>query len=102
MPIKKQFLKTKPICKVTFHIPEQECQGALTAHVIGDFNDWSTDSAPMKRLKRGGFSLTLDLEKNRQYQFRYLLDGSQWTNESQADDDTPTPYGDCVNSVIIV
>ena len=36
MAIKKQFIKTKPVCKVTFSIEAKE---ANTAAVIGDFNN---------------------------------------------------------------
>jgi len=38
MAIKKQFLKSKPVCKVTFQIESPEVQ---TAQVIGSFNDWN-------------------------------------------------------------
>jgi hypothetical protein len=41
MSIKKQFLKSKPVCKVTFRVPEEIGNSAKTAHVVGDFNDWS-------------------------------------------------------------
>ena len=37
MSIKKQFIKTKPVCKVTFSLEAKE---ANQVSVIGDFNDW--------------------------------------------------------------
>lgn len=98
--VKKQYLKTKPVCKVTFQIPRQQSNSARTAQVLGDFNNWSMKAAPMNRLKSGAFSLTLDLEKGRQYQFRYLLDGKHWQNEAEADGTAPTPFADSVNSVV--
>ncbi|WP_319524999.1 isoamylase early set domain-containing protein [uncultured Desulfosarcina sp.] len=100
MGIRKQFLKTKPVCKVTFTIPEKKENAAKIAHVVGEFNDWSTTANPMKRLKKGGFSTTVDLETGRSYQFRYLLEASHWENDSDADGYLPTPYGDSRNSVI--
>jgi len=37
--IKKQFLKRKPVCKVTFRIPEEIWNSAKTANVVGEFNN---------------------------------------------------------------
>ena len=100
MAIRKQFLKTRPVCKVTFKIPDAIGNGATDAKVVGEFNDWSTSATPMKRQKNGIFSVTIDLETGRSYQFRYLLGQSHWTNDPEADDDLPTPFGESRNSVI--
>jgi 1,4-alpha-glucan branching enzyme len=100
MSISKQFLKSKPVCKVTFKIPETVGNGAEDAHVVGEFNDWSTSATPMKRSKNGAFSATVGLEKGRSYQFRYLLGRTHWENEPDADDFLPTPFVGSLNSVI--
>jgi len=100
MGIRKQFLKSRPVCKVTFKIPESVVNGAETAFLVGEFNQWSPSATPMKRTKSGQFSATLDLETGRTYQFRYLLGSSTWENDPDADDYYPTPYGDSQNSVI--
>jgi len=100
MSIKKQYLKTKPMCKVTFRISEEMGNSAGTAHVVGEFNNWDSYSTPMKKLKKGAFTATLDLEKGREYQFRYLLDHKTWENDDSADRFVPTPFGDGENSVI--
>jgi 1,4-alpha-glucan branching enzyme len=100
MGIRKQFLKGKPVCKVTFKIPEKVGNGKTQAHVVGEFNDWSTSATPMKRFKNGKFSVTVELEKGRSYQFRYLLEQSHWENDPDADDYLPSPFGDSHNSVI--
>ena len=102
MTIKKRYLKSKPLCKVTFKIPAEVGKAAKTAKVVGEFNNWSFAANPMKRLKNGAFTTTLDLEKGRAYQFRYVLDKNQWKNETEADKLVPSPYGDSENSVIIV
>ena len=39
MAIKKQYLKSKPVCKVTFSVPAKE---ATKVAVVGDFNEWNT------------------------------------------------------------
>jgi 1,4-alpha-glucan branching enzyme len=100
MSIKKQYLKSKPVCKVTFRISEEIGNSAGTAHVVGEFNNWDSVYTPMKKLKTGAFTTTLDLEKGREYQFRYLLDNKIWENDADADKYVLTPFGDCENSVI--
>ena len=100
MGIRKQFLKSRPACKVTFKIPENVSNAAKKAHVVGEFNDWSTSATPMRRMKNGAFSATLELPTGRAYQFRYLLGQSHWENDPDADDYLPTPFGDSLNSVI--
>ena len=99
MSIKKRFLKSKPVCKVTFSLTREAAQDAETVHLVGEFNDWDT-SAPMRKLKGGAFTVTLDLEAGRAYQFRYLVDGTNWENDEQADRYVPSPYPGTENSVV--
>ncbi len=96
--LKKKHLKGKPVCRVTFEVPKTV--DATTAHLVGDFNDWDTAATPMKQLKDGRFTVTLDLPTGRAYQFRYLLDGAAWENDSGADRYVANPYGGD-NSVVI-
>ncbi len=102
MAIKKQYLKSRPVCKVTFKIPAEVGNAAETANIVGEFNDWSFTAHPMKRLKSGALTATLDMEKGRAYQFSNILEKNHWENESEADKLVPSPYGDSENSVIIV
>jgi 1,4-alpha-glucan branching enzyme len=102
MSIKKQYLRSKPLCKVTFRIPEQTANSAQTANVVGEFNSWNYFSTPMKKLKSGAFTTTLDLEQGKEYQFRYLLDENNWENDADADKFVPTPFGDSLNSVVCI
>ncbi len=102
MSIRKQPLKSKPVCKVTFRLPQEEAKTANTVHIVGDFNNWDTRATPMKRFKNGTFSATLDLEPGKEYQFRYLFDGENWENEWNADKYVPTPFGDSDNSVLVL
>jgi len=75
MSLKKQYLKTKPLCKVTFRLNAEAAQDAKEAALCGDFTDWKSQPLTMKKLKSGDFTLTVDLEKDHEYQFRYLIDG---------------------------
>lgn len=86
MSIKKQYLKSRPVCKVTLRISKEAAKDAATVHVVGDFNEWQADATPMKALKSGDFTCTLELSTDRAaYEFRYLLDNKQWENDWEAD-----------------
>ncbi len=102
MSIKKQFFKTKPTCKVTFRLSKDELTHATEISVVGDFNKWDTSAHIMKPLKNGTFKTSIELEKGRKYQFRYLINGRDWENDLEADSWAPTPYSDAQNSVIIL
>jgi len=102
MIIKKQFLKNRSICKVTFGLSGEVTHDAASAHLVGDFNNWALIATPMKKLKDGSFTVTIDLETGREYQFRYLIDQTQWENAWNADRYVPTPFGDAENSVVVV
>ena len=100
--MKKRMLKTKPVCKVTFELPGEAAAAATSVHLVGDFNDWDMGSTPMKRRKDGSFSVTIDLDCDREYQYKYLIDSKTWENDWAADKYTPSPVGNGENSVVIV
>lgn len=102
MSIKKQYLKAKPICKVTFTLPKEAAPDAKNASVVGEFNDWNIYATPMKKLKNGSFKVTADLETNHEYQFRYLIDETVWENDWDADKYVRSDFGNCDNSVVKV
>ena len=102
MTLKKRFLKSKPVCKVTFSLSKEAAGGADTANVAGDFNQWATTATPMRKLKDGGFTVTVDLEVGQEYQFRYLLDGTTWVNDEAADKYVSSEYPGVENSVVVV
>ena len=62
MSIKKQFLKSKPVCKVSFRVSASEAEGVETIQVLGSFNNWDKSVEPMKQLKSGDFTQTIELE----------------------------------------
>lgn len=102
MAISKKFLKTKPVCKVKFEVSKDQVENGEAIYLVGDFNDWSENSTPMKKLKSGKYTVTLDLEVGHDYQFRYLAGEEIWFNDSESDRTAATPYGDAENSVVSV
>jgi 1,4-alpha-glucan branching enzyme len=101
MSLRKQFHETKPVCKVTFILPKDIVSSASKVNLAGDFNQWNTDSIPMKKLKGGEYTVTVALEKGKEYQFKYLIDGNSWINEKEADKLVPNEF-QTENSVVIV
>lgn len=102
MSMKKTYLKTKPICKVRFAVPKEAHKPCKKVNLVGEFNNWNASSTPMTEQKDGTFTVTLDLQTGKEYQFRYLIDGTNWENDKHADKYVPTIYGDCENSVVVV
>ncbi|MBN1132458.1 MAG: isoamylase early set domain-containing protein [Bacteroidales bacterium] len=101
MSLKKQYFEKKPSCKVTFRLSKSEANRAKRVNLVGDFNNWNQEGTPMKMLKNGDFTVILDLEKGKEYQFRYLLNGSEWINDTAADRYAVNEY-QTENSVVIV
>jgi 1,4-alpha-glucan branching enzyme len=96
MAIKKQFLKSKPVCKVTFSVPAED---AKKVSVVGSFNDWNAKKAPLKKLKNGTFKGTLDLDAGKTYEFKYLVDGV-YINDDAADAYAWNDFAGAENGVI--
>ena len=96
MSIKKQFIKSKPVCKVTFSINAKE---AKTASVVGDFNNWSASEGEMIKLKTGVFKALFDIPSERSYEFKYVVDGA-FINEPDADQQVWNDFAGAENSVL--
>ncbi len=86
---------------MTFRLSKDAAQGAKRVNITGDFNNWDKELTLMKRLKNGDFTVTLELEKDREYRFRYFIDNRTWENDWFADKYLPNPFG-CDDSVVIV
>jgi 1,4-alpha-glucan branching enzyme len=102
MSLVKKQLKSKQVCKVTFRLPSDLANGAAKVTLVGDFNDWGPETIPLEKLKSGAFKVTIDLESGREYQFRYLIDGTTWQNDDDADRYVPSGFAGAENSVVAV
>ncbi len=100
MAIKKRYLKTRNICKVTFRVPAGAVKSANRVNIAGDFNAWNTGSHIMRKLKSGEHTITLDLEPGKEYQFRYIIDESVWENDWNADKYVSSSFFGVENSVV--
>jgi len=98
MSIKKQFIKTKPVCKVTFSIEAKE---ANAVSVVGDFNGWNQNEGTLSKLKNGTFKGVFDLPKDASYEFKYVIDGN-FVNEPEADSYRWNDFAGTENGVLEV
>ncbi|UMY65914.1 MULTISPECIES: isoamylase early set domain-containing protein [unclassified Flavobacterium] len=96
MALKKQFIKTKPVAKVTFSFEAKE---ATVASVIGDFNNWDPKAGELGKLKNGTFKGTFEVPTGASYEFKYLIDGA-YVNEAEADAFQFNAFAGAENSVL--
>lgn len=102
MSIQKQYLKSRPVCKVTFRLPKEEARHANQVYLVGEFDHWEHNANQMKQLKDGTFKAVVEVNPGNEYQFRYLIDNDHWENDAEADNYVQSPFPDAENSVIVV
>ena len=103
MAINKKYSQDKKVCQVTFKLPKEICENFEEISVVGDFNNWNSHQHKFSQKNSdGSSSIELVLEAGNDYEFRYLCNGQIWLNESEADKQNLTHYGDSKNSVLII
>lgn len=98
MAITKKYLKSKPICKVTFELDGIEAE---TIAAVGDFNSWDPKATPLTKFKNGKFKTTVDLDSDKSYEFRYIVDGN-YINDEAADSYVYNDYAGAENGVLVL
>ena len=86
--LKKQYVKSRKVFKVTFELTKAELPEGVKVEeiaLVGSFNGWDPDAMPMSRAKGGAYRATLEFEPGQKHQFRYLVNGEHWCNDWQAD-----------------
>lgn len=83
-----------------FKVLKKEIGNAKSVRIVGEFNNWDKGSPVMRKLKSGDFSYIINLDKDKAYQFRYLIDDTHWMNDNDADAYLPSPFPGVDNSVI--
>jgi 1,4-alpha-glucan branching enzyme len=102
MAVKKQYFKTKSYCKVTFRLEKKKAGGAHRVALAGDFNSWQAGRTPMKSLKSGDFTASINLPKGREYQYRFVIDGDRWVTDDAADKHIYCNFAQAPNAVVVV
>ena len=101
MSLKKEPANKDLLCKVTFSLDKKDVHTAFRVNLTGEFNNWDTESIPMVKGKHGDYSVTVNLKKGKEYEFKYLIDGCGWLNEKDADKYVSNEFMN-ENSVVIV
>jgi len=80
-------------CSVTFRLPREAAGDIRNVTLAGDFNNWDIHKTEMTKLESGDFSVTLELDSNTEYKFKYCIDGSRWENDWHADKYVKNDFG---------
>ena len=100
MAISKTYSKSKPVCKVTFEVSAETVNGAKSVSLLGDFNEWNPTA--LKKQKDGNFKASVELEKGKEFAFRYLVDNDVWINDEAADKYVASGVSFEENSVVVL
>lgn len=97
--IQQKYVKSRDKTKVTFEIPlmhlPEGYENVDTIAVVADFNNWEPTANQLDYVKKNkAYKTTVELDPNRTYQFRYLLNGDTYFNEWEADGYTANEYGE--------
>jgi len=105
MPVKKRFLKSKPVVKVTFEVLQPATQDAEQIFLLGEFADWQP--IELTKFKNGKFKTTVDIPTDQQAEFQYKFrlvkagGGECFDNDWDADAYRANDFGE-ENSVLLV
>ena len=73
---------------------------AHAVSVVGDFNDWTVDQAPMQKFANGAWSITLPVKPGR-HEYAFVVDGTRWMADPRAPKARDSDFGK-PGSVIVV
>lgn len=100
MSLKKTYSSDGKKCTVVFTVNAEAAAGASKVYLVGEFNSWDPTATPMKKDPAGSFSVKKQLETNKEFQFRYCLDGNIWINDWKADKYVRSELANDDNSVV--
>ncbi len=92
--MKKKYFKTKEECEVTFELLVE----AKDVVLVSDLNGWEPLNMKQRRRDKA-FYTKVRLPNENQYEFRYLIDGSDWENDEAADGYVLNEFGGA-NSIV--
>jgi len=91
--VTKQKINKRKNCRtrVTFAMPP--INGCNCLYLVGKFNEWNESVYRMQLADDGTWSLALELEPGREYEYRYRTDKGVWHNDPVANGYVPNPDG---------
>lgn len=89
--IKKKLSPAGNTLRVTFELPADVAEEDVA--VVGDFNNWDAEQGRMDYIKtRDVWKKGISFEPGETHEFRYLVDGTEWRNDEEADDYVSNPF----------
>lgn len=89
--------------QITFSLPTEALGEATEAMLLGDFNNWNPENAPILSVQADGTLKTnVLLEPGKTYEYRFLLSDGRWVNDWAAKSYVFHPELNIENSVITV
>jgi 1,4-alpha-glucan branching enzyme len=76
---------------------EVTAPGAECVYLAGDFNNWDSNSTPMRRERDGNWKTRLKLTPGR-YEYKFWVDG-EWREDPKNRLNNPNPFG-TANSIL--
>ncbi|MBC8090129.1 MAG: isoamylase early set domain-containing protein [Phycisphaerae bacterium] len=73
---------------------------AASVSVVGDFNEWAIDQAPMQKFASGAWSVTIPVKPGR-HEYAFVIDGKKWMADPRAPRARDNDFGK-PGSVIVV
>jgi 1,4-alpha-glucan branching enzyme len=83
---------------VTFQVPADILAGSKKAAVVGEFNDWNSETHQVRIIKAAG-SVSVTLETGKSYQYKFIIDDERWENDPEADSYIANEFGEA-NSIV--
>ena len=80
--IKKSTKRKDSKVRVTFTMPAID--GCSCLYLVGRFNEWNESVYRLQRADDGTWSLTLELESGREFQYRFRTNDGTWLNDPSA------------------
>jgi 1,4-alpha-glucan branching enzyme len=78
--------------QVTFRVSHYIWADSIA--LVGEFNNWDAHRHLLQRTREDGeWHISLSLEANSSYRFRYLVDGREWMDDDHADGYEPNAFG---------
>ena len=101
--LKKTYSKNKSKCKVTFKFdPAGENANIDTIQVVGSFNGWGQLKKHFLKLRKdGSYSLSVNLESDSSYEYKYLVNENEWFNDNKAEGHVWNIFGS-QNALLVV
>ena len=95
--LKKKAIKRLNKTSVVFEIAGFEEADSIC--LVGAFNDWELNKHNLKQRKDGRWATTLRLDNDNRYEYRFVVDGTEWQTDPDADELVPNEFGG-FNSVV--